>query len=50
MHTKYGDDTSPFDVVVNMTNNEGGVDGTWAEDAENNQFNYHYDRYNRSTG
>lgn len=50
MHTKYGDDTAPFDIIVDMINNEGGVDGTWAEDAKNNQFNYHYDRFNRVTG
>ena len=33
-----------------MKNNEGGVNGTWKEDAENNQFAYYYDRYNRVTG
>ena len=50
MHTKYGDDTAPFEIIVDMSNNEGGVDGTWAEDSENNRFNYHYERYNRVTG
>ena len=38
MHNKYGDDTSPFEVVVDMVNTEGGVNGTWKEDAENNNF------------
>lgn len=50
MHNKYGDDTQPYEVVIKMKNNEGGVNGTWKEDAANNQFNYHYDRYNRVTG
>jgi hypothetical protein len=50
MHTKYGDDVAPYEIVVEMLNNEGGVNGTWREDAENNNFQYHYDRFNRVTG
>jgi hypothetical protein len=35
MHTKYGDNTAPYEFVVNMKNTEGGVNGIWKENAAN---------------
>ena len=50
MHAKYGDDTSPFEVTILMANNQGGVNGQWSQSADNNQFNYYYQRKNQTTG
>ena len=44
MHNKYGDSTNPFEVIIMMDNNQGGVDGKWSDSADNNQFRYQYRR------
>jgi hypothetical protein len=40
MHAKYGDDTNFYQVEVKMANDQGGVDGKWSDDAENNAYRY----------
>lgn len=50
MHNKYGDSTNPFEVIIMMDNNQGGVDGKWSDSADNNQFRYQYRRQNMNTG
>jgi len=33
-----------------MANNQGGVDGKWGEDAENNSYKYQYKRTQMLSG
>ena len=47
MHSKYGDNTQPWDVSVKMPNVEGGVDGAWAENATHRNFGYKYGKKNQ---
>ena len=49
MHCKYGDDTNPFEVTIELPNNQGGVNGAWSENAQN-VFRYNYQRKNQTTG
>jgi hypothetical protein len=46
MHVKYGDDCNPFEVTIEMPNNQGGVNGAWSEKASFNNFHYQYQKKN----
>jgi hypothetical protein len=46
MHSKYGDESNPWELTVSFPNNEGGVDGVWAENAIYNKYSYRFGQIN----